>query len=128
MKAWLYSASSNGDLRAAWAIADNDVDTLSGNVEQPENLVEAAAVEALAKPGEPDFPAILTLAARSDAWRAVTSEDWRQGIQVIVVDYQLPGGNCLLTTFTFPYDQQLSAAQVAQLVERVVSGQGGCCI
>ncbi len=137
MKAWLYSVGSSGKLRASWSITEADLKPYisreqSGSVQCEEELVELLAK--IDEPEEPNatllaelYPLALSLAASSDAWQAITSDYWQQGIQIILVDSPLPQGHKLFLTFTFPNEQPLSKEQLVILVERVLTGQGGCC-
>ncbi len=133
MKAWLYSATSGGNLRACWTLSDDDKKV---DEKAAPDLVEKHAREALVdfeekqedvKAKEQLRRTFLALASQSDAWKAVLPNDWETGIQLIVVDYLLPDGNAMFVTFSFPYQQVLDANQLEQLVDRVVSGAGGCC-
>lgn len=137
MKAWLYSANSAGVLRASWAMDIEDVEALeegaaAGAVEAAQAEAGQALVSLEADKDEARALGILrrsllSIAAHSDAWRAIQPHHWQEGIQVIVVDYLLPDNSAMFLTFTFPYHLSLDADQLAQLVGRVVSGQGGCC-
>jgi len=136
MKAWLYSATSVGVLRASWPLVDKDKETNECAVVEPLELAEYAAKQAIkhldAKGDEARSldelrASLLAIAACSDAWQAIQPNHWQEGIQIVVVDYLLPDGSLMFIPFSFPYHQILDDNQLAQLVERVVSGQGGCC-
>lgn len=137
MKAWLYSAASSGKVRANWSIREKDLSLFirQGPVDTAQLEHELTELlEQIDHCNRPDtallvklYPLMLALAAESDAWQAVGSEDWQRGIQIVVVDSPLPKGHRAFLTFTFPCEEPLSSVQLATLVERVVSGSGGCC-
>ena len=136
MKAWLYSATSVGALRASWPLLDKDKEANECGVVEPLELAESAAKQALehldakvdeAKSLDELRASLLAIAACSDAWQAIQPTHWQEGIQIVVVDYLLPDGSPMFIPFTFPYHQILDDSQLSQLVERVVDGQGGCC-
>ena len=131
MGTYLYSATSSGGLRSCWPIGIDDyagIDADQSMAEQLEQAATSAITDFDVNGNDQIYSPLRALAASSDAWRAVSPEDWSTGIQVVLVDYVLPGGSLMFTTFTVPHDRKLDAAQVAQLVGRVLSGQGSCCL
>ena len=137
MNAWLYSVANNGNVRASWPIGETELQRFVLGEQTGTGQCEAELTELLAEIDqtvEPNatllaklYPLALAVAADSDAWQAVTAEYWQQGIQIILVDSLVPHGHRLFLTFTFPNEQPLVKQQLAILVERVLSGQDGCC-
>jgi len=130
MSRYLYSVDSNGDLRGCWPLAETALDEYGGVDRYSLERLEQSAQGLIASGAQHDeqrFATLLALAAHSDAWRAISAQDWRRGLQVVLVDYPLPNGDMLFTTFTVPCTAKLAAAQLTQLVAQVLSGAGGCC-
>ena len=136
MKAWLYSVTNLGQLRGSWSVQQKDLSGESEIAEFATELLEDEAAAVLARIDKNSnltsaaltelYPLVRGIASRSDAWRAITPEYWRDGIQIILVDSMLPLGHRSFLTFTFPYERQLSEDQLQSLVARVVAGQDGC--
>lgn len=134
-KVWVYSVASSGKLRAQWQLTEDEFETLRIHRTKPiqaaEEEAQAAIRQLMDQVIDQDLAtirrALIDYVAQSDTWSAATTKERDIGMHFIVIDHSLPGGHLLLSTFSIPSKEQLSADQVAQLVNTVINGGGRCC-
>ena len=135
---WLYSCNSSGQLQGRWRLTDHETETIQQRVKLDDfdhHLVEELAIEAIIalKQQASDHDkqvaktALLDYLPKHDAITTADAKDWQQCLQVLVVDYALPGDNLMLTVFVLQQRQPLNGPLLERVVQQLVSSGGSCC-
>ena len=134
---WLYSASHTGKLQGRWKLDPDQVATIRTPLAKQidRDLLEQELIDTLLllKNQNDEFTKTTTakllcqFLSYQDATAILEQQDWEQGIQLCVVDYELPGNHLMLTVFSTPDSQPMNQQQLTTAVQNYVSSGGSCC-
>lgn len=134
---WLYSCNHNGELQGRWKLDAGQMATIRTPLpaHMDRDLLEQDLIDSLLllkkQNNEPTTKITTKLLCQflsyQDATVILEQQDWGQGVQLCVVDYELPSNNLMLTVFSVPNGQPMNQQQLTIAVQNFVSSGGSCC-
>jgi len=134
---WLYSCSHSCKLQGRWKLDADQIVTICTALPThiDRDLLEQNLIDSLLLLKKQNDERTKKITAKllcqflsyQDTTVILEQQDWSQGVQLCVVDYELPGNNLMLTAFSIPDNQPMNQQQLAIAVQNFVSSGGSCC-